>query len=1338
MVSEPDIIKILKEEEKLGKLYSNNTMTDQELEIFSPPDKDIHNISTFKYEKSDFNNYDEKISDNYNKIFSDLMEIINFTEKVSLSLHGDLSQKEIIDIIINEFKKSEKYTGSILFLSEDGKNLDIVGTSSEAKKFKRAERISGYKIKNYKISLDKSKIYSQVIYEGKTVEFKIIELLEEVLPKKIAYIISKTLNFDKNVHIATPLELDGKIIGAFAMSSTILHNYFIPSVKNLAIHISRSLEHAKHIIDKKNTEKILSESEQIHRTMKQKSPLGIFTVNTKGIVTSCNEAFIKMAGYSREELVGKNIVNFPTLRKREIPKYLKIFKSIIKGEVPKPFKFNWINKSGIVCTGELFISLIKIDNKITGIQAIIKDISETQETKAKLRETEERYNSLFESSMDLVYICDFKGNFIDANKAALEKLGYEYNDIKSLSFSSIIENKQLIKAYNVIRELKKIGYQKSVREFKLRKKNGEFLYVESISSLIYRDGKPYAVIGIARDITDRKITELKIKDRTEELELINLVNKAIITNQNIEKIFELISKETGRIFNSYNATIYLLSKNKQFLLLKQSGLNDKDKKNIQKLTGIDFNDFKISLNKDSIYLNAIKNQKPILINDREEILDMVRITTDSKFLKRFAPLIVKKLNLKSTMLIPLITDNKSIGVIDISRDTYFTEIDIKRFENIAKQLVIAIDKIILKESKELSEEKYRHLYERLRDASATVDMDGRIIEYNSIFLNMLGYKPDEIAELTYEDITPKKWHVMEKNIIKEQVLKQGFSELYEKEYIRKDGTILPIELTTYLLKDKYDNPTGMWAIIRDITERKKYEKNILDSREYFQTLFNKIIDPVAIVDYKGKILEITDKVTEITGFTRDDLVGKNFLLTKFASKKTKSILIENLIKRMTGEKVSPYEIEILKKEGGIVPVEINAAKIDYFGKRADMVVFRDISERKYAVQQLKESEERFRKIVELAPDGIITVNIKGIVNSCNPAFLNMTGYTKEEIVGKHISHLPTMNKRDIPKYLTIFGSLLRGNKLQSYEFQWIHKNGTYHYAEARASLLKEGSKIIGMQSILRDITEQKKAQKELNEAHERLKNMNEELEKKVEERTAEINKLLKQKDEFINQLGHDLKNPLTPITNLLPLIKDKVNDDQILDQLKIIMRNVDFMKNLVIKTIELAKLNSPNTEFNMDITNLTNEIDIAIEKNMTMLKDYNMEIIKNINEKIIVRADKLRLGELFDNVITNAVKYSPKGGTITFDVEDFGEFIKVSIKDSGIGLNEEQKKHIFDEFYKVDKSRHDFESSGLGLTICKRIVEKHGGRIWAESMGNLKGTTINFTIPKTSNKLTIK
>jgi len=277
-------------------------------------------------------------------------------------------------------------------------------------------------------------------------------------------------------------------------------------------------------------------------------------------------------------------------------------------------------------------------------------------------------------------------------------------------------------------------------------------------------------------------------------------------------------------------------------------------------------------------------------------------------------------------------------------------------------------------------------------------------------------------------------------------------------------------------------------------------------------------------------------------------------------------------------------------------------------------------------------------------------------------------------------------------------------------------------------------------SILEDLNETiehlEKAEKEIKEKNIDLKktqgdlsSLNKELEHKVKERTAEVGKLLKQKDEFIGQLGHDLKNPLGPLVNLIPLLEKKETDPESKKILEILDRNANHMRNLVVNTIELGRLNSPNVKLNIENINLLDELNNIIKRNSLLFEENNMKIENKADKNIIVKTDKLRLTELFDNLISNSVKYSPDGGTITIDAKQDKDFVTVSVKDTGMGITEEQLSRIFDEFYKADDARHDFDSSGLGLSICKRIVEKHGGKIWAESSGGEKGTTFYFTIP---------
>jgi signal transduction histidine kinase len=202
----------------------------------------------------------------------------------------------------------------------------------------------------------------------------------------------------------------------------------------------------------------------------------------------------------------------------------------------------------------------------------------------------------------------------------------------------------------------------------------------------------------------------------------------------------------------------------------------------------------------------------------------------------------------------------------------------------------------------------------------------------------------------------------------------------------------------------------------------------------------------------------------------------------------------------------------------------------------------------------------------------------------------------------------------------------------------------------------------------------------------------------------------------------------------MPIVNEQLKNVKSRDLMEVINRNVYFIKDLVDKTVDLARLNSTKVEIVVKDTNLLSEVNTIIENSQVLLDENNINIENKIGEKIFVKADRLRLGELLNNLITNSIKYTPDGGgEITIDAKEEGDFVTISVKDTGIGIKQERLSHVFDEFYKVDISRHDLDSSGLGLAICKRIVEKHGGKIWVESPGKGMGTAFYFTFKSGKN-----
>ena len=267
-----------------------------------------------------------------------------------------------------------------------------------------------------------------------------------------------------------------------------------------------------------------------------------------------------------------------------------------------------------------------------------------------------------------------------------------------------------------------------------------------------------------------------------------------------------------------------------------------------------------------------------------------------------------------------------------------------------------------------------------------------------------------------------------------------------------------------------------------------------------------------------------------------------------------------------------------------------------------------------------------------------------------------------------------------------------------------------------------------MEDFQETINDLELAKKEIND-------LNKNLEIKVDERTQEVQDLLKQKDEFIQQLGHDLKTPLTPLNTLLPIISKKINDEEIKKMIDITIKNTKQITQLVKNTLELAQLNNPNKNYEAKETNLLNEINKIIESKKFLFENRNIQIDNRILNDLYVKGDSFQIDSLIDNLLTNAIKYmKEEGGNIKIDSKQENGFVEVIIKDEGIGLTEKNIKNIFNEFYKADWSRHDIESTGLGLSICKKIVERHGGKIWVESKGMGRGSTFHFTLKKHNRK----
>lgn len=521
--------------------------------------------------------------------------------------------------------------------------------------------------------------------------------------------------------------------------------------------------------------------------------------------------------------------------------------------------------------------------------------------------------------------------------------------------------------------------------------------------------------------------------------------------------------------------------------------------------------------------------------------------------------------------------------------------------------------------------------------------------------------------------------------------------------------------------------TNLCELTLDISDRKKVEENLKQSEEKYRAYIDNAPHGVFLCDEHGNYLEVNDAASKITGYSKNELCTMN--VTDFILEERKDHGLQHFRQvRETG--YSSGDGIYIHKDGSSHWWTVDAVKISENRFLAFTYDITDKKKREMKLQEktraLEESWNEYKELINGMNDAAWVIDFDGNFVEINDAAVNVLGYPREELLSMGPKDIdPNLKPEEIQ---TLIRNMQR-DKLQLFETVHRTKTGKQIPVEVSSTLVKYHGKSVIL-SVTRDITERKIAENNIKLAHDSLKELNHTLECKVEERTQQIQQLLRQKIDFIHQLGHDLKNPLGPFVQLLPILKEHVTDEKDRQIIDVLDRNAQYMTNLVKKTIELAKVNCSNTNFTFEETSLLDMVNQSISANQTLFQSHNIVIDNMVASDIMVQADGVYLQEVFTNLFNNAVKYTNGPGKITITADKEGNgYVKISIIDTGIGITSDQMRYVFNEFYKADGSRHDFDSSGLGLPICKRIVETHGGHIWAESKGLGMGSTFYFTLP---------
>ena len=375
---------------------------------------------------------------------------------------------------------------------------------------------------------------------------------------------------------------------------------------------------------------------------------------------------------------------------------------------------------------------------------------------------------------------------------------------------------------------------------------------------------------------------------------------------------------------------------------------------------------------------------------------------------------------------------------------------------------------------------------------------------------------------------------------------------------------------------------------------------------------------------------------------------------------------------------------------------------------------------KKSEELLSAAEKKYRELYESSPDLYCTTDREGIILDCNKSYSKRLGYTKEEVIGTSIFNYAA----DIKAIKNSFDVWKEAGNVISDEIWLMARDGTtFPTLFSANNLHDENSGLIGSSTIIKDISEIYEARKKI------------ERQTVMELQLAELKKLEKAKDEFISMMTHELKTPLTPIFGYCDMLKEQgllgnLNPAQ-LNSVNRISQSASRLGRLTEEILEAQRLGMGNMKFDkqeFDVTKLMTEIH---NDYIQLMKEKQIKIINYTEEKLTLKSDRNRIRQVIDNMVLNSTDFMPeKDGEISIGAIRVDDEIVFHVKDNGIGIPQDELDKIFVKFYQVDISHtRKHPGTGLGLAVCKGIVEGLGGKIWVESeLG--KGTSFYFSIPQ--------
>jgi PAS domain S-box-containing protein len=504
------------------------------------------------------------------------------------------------------------------------------------------------------------------------------------------------------------------------------------------------------------------------------------------------------------------------------------------------------------------------------------------------------------------------------------------------------------------------------------------------------------------------------------------------------------------------------------------------------------------------------------------------------------------------------------------------------------------------------------------------------------------------------------------------------------------------------------------ALVKEVAERKRTEQTLRENEEKYRLVVNNVSEAI-LVAQDWKIVFANPSASRILGYRHEQLLGLSF--NEFIHYDDRWPVADGYRRRLAGEDIRErFGFRVLPRYGEPRHVEVSAVHIDWMGRPATLSFLADVTERKHAENALRESEEQFRRAFEDSGVGKLLTERDGSLPRVNRAFAAMLGQKVEELQSMDFQAIT--HPDDVAESAEVMARLqTETGGSARLEKRYLHKNGSVVWVDMSTVLLRDvAGRPHHFVSDVVNITERKRAEEE------------------IKRKNAQLVELNKEKNQLLGMAAHDLRNPLSIVNTASAFLLDDASrllpEAKRAEFLRRINSGSKFMLNLIDDLLDVTKIEAGRLDLELkdgDLCGLIEE-NLALNRMLANKKNIRLDFAPESGLPRL-RFDRGKVEQVLNNLVSNALKFSASGTVVTVRASRVDGNMVVSVRDQGQGIPAEELDKLFKPFGKTSvRGTAGEKSTGLGLAICRKIIEGHGGRIWAESeLG--KGSVFSFSLP---------